>query len=58
MPRMATKLEQIASHTDDVIEYLRLQAYFRDTAGLVPQHYNKANIAIVSHLNSLVSQCI
>ena len=46
MLRMVTKSEQIFLYRDrdDSIECFRLQAYFKDSVGLVPDNHNKANI--------------
>ena len=37
---------------------VEVQVYLGDIVSLVPDHLNKVNIAIKSHTNFLVSQCI
>ena len=42
----------------DQCSTLCIEACFRDTAGLVPDHHNKTNITIKCHTSTLVSHCI
>ena len=42
----------------NTVTSIEIQAYPRDIVGSVPDHYNKANVAIVSQMNFVVCQCI